>query len=44
MRTKRTIISVILALSTAGSIAGAVLPATAASAPVAATPFSYYHG
>ena len=47
MRIKRAIILVILALSAAGSIlAGSALPATAASASVAAhaTPFTYYRG
>ena len=47
MHIKRVTISIILALSAAGSIAaGSALPATAASASVGthATPFSFYHG
>jgi hypothetical protein len=46
MHIKRVTISIILALSAAGSIAaGSALPATAAAAPVAshAIPYSFYH-
>jgi hypothetical protein len=46
MRIKQVTISVILALSAAGSIAaGSALPAAASAAPVAthAVPFSFYH-
>jgi hypothetical protein len=47
MRIKQVTISVILALTAAGSIAaGSALPAAAASAPVAghAVSYTYYHG
>jgi hypothetical protein len=44
MRIKRTIISAILALTAAGSIAaGATMAVASTSAPVAA-PHTYYHG
>jgi len=47
MRIKQVTISVILALTAAGSIAaGSALPATAATAPAAthAVSYTYYHG
>jgi len=45
MRIRRTIISVILALSATGSIAAtAALPAAAGSTPAAVSPLSFYHG
>jgi hypothetical protein len=45
MRIRRTIISAILALSAAGSIAaGTAASVAATSTPAAAVPFSYFHG